>query len=46
MVDSSSWCGLRLGDERGDHLGRRRQHQDAAHDRAERVQPQLEPGNG
>jgi len=36
--------GLRLGDEGGDHLGGCRQHQDPAHDRAQRVQPQLEPG--
>ena len=34
--------GIRGGDEPGDHLGRRRQDQHAAHDLVERVQPELE----
>jgi hypothetical protein len=36
--------GLRLGDEPGDDLGGGRQDQHAAHNRRDRVQPELEPG--
>ena len=36
--------GLRLGDERGDDVGRRRQDQHPAHDRIDLVQPELEAG--
>ena len=36
--------GLRLGDEGGDHVRRRRQHEHPADDRADRVQAELEPG--
>ena len=44
MVDSSSGAASACGDEGGDDVGRRRQHQHAAHHGADRVQPELEPG--